>query len=914
MSIRTHALTHALLTAAPLSLDAFVHTPGLCALERTDAGLVGDTAKLWTLAEAALQPRLDRVSLSTLELLRDRAWFCDPAPRAFAQSVSLADYLGHVANQWVQHRGAEPVLVERGLRDESPHEGVAHWRWISLALPADVLVAAACAASPHEQLPLDDHPQLASRMLLRLLRDDPAFAQAGVAETHVHGNAALSFANLWSNWLRSLDDLANGAREQEVAPFGSWRRLRAMGLSAVLAREAMARFLALPDWARGAGFERWFFGDEESVAVGPRDVHTLPSYEVTTTWQLAFAALCDAAHTHDEGLVDRRFRLWRAVRDAGSLFDPEPIRDGASDGPRFTPRASEETRFTARALRYLRYRPHDALFQRLFWQYLRLRVAVFRSITLEPATPGLDWFNRTDRRSWLFRHHQFDAERIEQGIANASAGVALRAYEPRFVPDDSLGALLTKLRGYVKSALSARRAARSRHEFSAWEFGIVFHFAKSDRSDRPPRDPPSAKALLADPSHFDGLAFGEWIADNTRRAEALCALFEHYPEALLLARGLDVAGRELSMPTWPTTSVLHAARAASCRAAHQARLRWPALELDELRCTFHTGEDYRSLTEGLRRVHEVIDAGVVRRGDRLGHAIALGDPPERWQRAHEPTLTTRVDRLHDLLWELDHYADGSLRAPAGRVERAEEQARHCIQQLFDAPSPGAIDLRAYRRARRHLFSPFVQRQLGYSIARSEHEPPAPDVSQQEWLILRSIVESQRFFERSVEPVTIPFDPAELEMAAAAQRWLRALVTEREITVEANPSSNLLIGDYVAVEDHPVFRLLPLLSRRSETPVLVSLNSDDPVVFATRLGDEYAYVFNALQREGVSAPEALEWLDRVRENALRSRFTLAPSATDDALRWVLDRITVGETDETERLEHQWAAGDRPWRSR
>lgn len=902
MSIRTHALTHALLVAAPLALDAFVHTPALVALVRTHAGLVGDTLALWNRCEDSLRPRLDGVSLATLELLRDRAWFCDPEAPSLAHEIPLARYLVHVADEWVQHHGAEPTLVDRSSFDEPEHERVAHWRWMSLALPADLLVAAACAGRPVEREPLDDQPQLSSRMLARLLRDDPAFAHSGVAETHVHGNAAISFADLWNNWLRALADHARPQRDEPAPPFDSQSKLRAMGLCAALAREAMAAFLARPDWARGEGFERWFFGDAQRPTQWG-DVYTVPSFEVEGVWRESFDALCAGAHCTDEAVIDRRQRVWRDSFARSPFARPRPGE-----------RASEETRWTARALRYLRHRPTDTLFARLFWQYLRLRVAVFRTITLEPGTPGLDWFNRTDRRAKLFRHKQFSAERIQQGIANASAGVALRAYEPRFVPDRTSTEMLRLLRGVVKGARAAREDARARHEWSAWEIGVVLHFAKSDRSERPARDPDERPALLADPSHCDGLAFSEWIADNTRCVEAVTELLERYPESLLLVRGLDVAGRELSMPTWPTTSMFHALRAASCRAAHAARERWPALGLEELRCTFHTGEDYRCLTEGLRRVHEVIDAGLVRRGDRLGHAIALGDAPQRWQREHLPIVTTRLERLHDLLWELDAYAHGCLRAPAGRVERAEEQARQQIAALFDRPHSPQIDLREHRRVRRHLLSPSVQRQLGYAIARDVPEPNAPEVSEGEWALLRQIVESRRFFERSIEPLRVPFDPAELEMASAAQPWLRALVTEREITVEANPSSNLLIGDYVAVDEHPVFRLLPLLSRRSETPVLVSLNSDDPVVFATRIGDEYAYVFNALRRAGVSAPEALEWLDRVRENALRSRFTLRATASDDALRWLHERLTVGDTEQTARLERQWASGDRPWLAR
>jgi hypothetical protein len=112
----------------------------------------------------------------------------------------------------------------------------------------------------------------------------------------------------------------------------------------------------------------------------------------------------------------------------------------------------------------------------------------------------------------------------------------------------------------------------------------------------------------------------------------------------------------------------------------------------------------------------------------------------------------------------------------------------------------------------------------------------------------------------------------------------------EITVEANPSSNLLIADYLSAEDHPVFRLQPLPSapELEGEPVLVSINTDNPITFASCLADEFAHVYYALLRRGVPAQEALAWLDRVRENGHRSRFTLPSSARRFRLASLLPR--------------------------
>jgi hypothetical protein len=60
-----------------------------------------------------------------------------------------------------------------------------------------------------------------------------------------------------------------------------------------------------------------------------------------------------------------------------------------------------------------------------------------------------------------------------------------------------------------------------------------------------------------------------------------------------------------------------------------------------------------------------------------------------------------------------------------------------------------------------------------------------------------------------------------------------------------------------------------------------------VTFASRLADEYAYIYFSLLRQNVPSQEALRWLDQVRENGWRSRFSLPLSANVDMLRYIAD---------------------------
>lgn len=57
---------------------------------------------------------------------------------------------------------------------------------------------------------------------------------------------------------------------------------------------------------------------------------------------------------------------------------------------------------------------------------------------------------------------------------------------------------------------------------------------------------------------------------------------------------------------------------------------------------------------------------------------------------------------------------------------------------------------------------------------------------------------------------------------------------------------------------------------------VSVNDDDPITFATRLADKYAYLHATMLENGVAPEDALRWLDQARDAGMRSRFTLPAS--------------------------------------
>ena len=122
------------------------------------------------------------------------------------------------------------------------------------------------------------------------------------------------------------------------------------------------------------------------------------------------------------------------------------------------------------------------------------------------------------------------------------------------------------------------------------------------------------------------------------------------------------------------------------------------------------------------------------------------------------------------------------------------------------------------------------------------------------------------------------DPGpEAEAVTGLQTAVRRTLGQRGITVEVNPSSNLLLADLGNLAQHPLWRLNPPPGVEIDAPpVSICIGSDDPLTFATNLPEEYQWLLDALVLAGCSGEQARQWLDRVRETGLENRFTVRRS--------------------------------------
>ena len=70
-----------------------------------------------------------------------------------------------------------------------------------------------------------------------------------------------------------------------------------------------------------------------------------------------------------------------------------------------------------------------------------------------------------------------------------------------------------------------------------------------------------------------------------------------------------------------------------------------------LQLTYHAGEDFLDIIDGLRAIDEAIIFCGLERGCRIGHALALGiNPQDYYEYKNQKIILTKQVLLDDLAW------------------------------------------------------------------------------------------------------------------------------------------------------------------------------------------------------------------------------------------------------------------------
>ncbi len=350
-------------------------------------------------------------------------------------------------------------------------------------------------------------------------------------------------------------------------------------------------------------------------------------------------------------------------------------------------------------------------------------------------------------------------------------------------------------------------------------------------------------------------------------------------------------------------------------------------QVPQLKITYHVGEDFLDLTDGLRAIDEAILFLNMKRGDRLGHATALGIDVRNWYRIKQQVVNIeKQDYLDNVVWLYHKLIEFDVRGCENLKEYLMMEYHTVFEQIYaesmDEEFVNDIihDIRLEKtgeeisaeRKNREFYSfdidtyyeawklrgddPTCYRESRYVCTMTKRLQYKERIN---WTIqggygIRNNAKAVALYlmyhysagvrKKGSQIFRKEIPLMYIEGVEQVQKKMQWLVASKGIGIETNPSSNLQISTIESYQEHPISRLYNMglttdpQELRSCPQMNVSINTDDQGVFHTSLGNEFALMGSAMehieQEDGsykYQGQMVYEWLDRIREMGMEQRF-------------------------------------------
>lgn len=547
-----------------------------------------------------------------------------------------------------------------------------------------------------------------------------------------------------------------------------------------------------------------------------------------------------------------------------------------------------------------------------FYAYLVIKAHIRSEIIQVNMNVGFDNFLQ-----YQFRKEQFiedtalEAIYLKMAVRDTIYNQSLVSLEARIVPKRDAEKLAAAIRKYDAGACLGLEENKEEREELLSKFYYVVHFTKE------PDEKPGGENDIVRCRHF---LKREEVREQ---AQAIARLRERgYPESARI-RGIDACSPEIVCRPEVFAQAFRYLKNHTPQGVYTEA----GFESVNLMATYHVGEDFLDLADGLRAIDEAISFLNLRCGDRLGHALALGVDVDEWYEGKSNhILISKQAYMDNLVW---------LYAKLRKYNIADaEDAQSYIEKRFDDYFQeiyrNNISAQEYEKAVEDARKYYADRKenhgyrntvfnMGineyYNAWKLRGDAPelyrngyfAREVYQADkWedcavnrifpqnyviryhpeaaFLYRTYHYNRKVREIGEEMVEVKVLPCMIRAVSRVQKRLQREVSDLGIAIETNPSSNYLIGSFRRYDKHPVTVWYNNSLTHDEESlkkcpqIQVSINTDDQGVFATYLENEYAYLALALEKHVDEHGERvynrtliLKWLDDIRRMGIHMRF-------------------------------------------
>lgn len=542
------------------------------------------------------------------------------------------------------------------------------------------------------------------------------------------------------------------------------------------------------------------------------------------------------------------------------------------------------------------YKGRDSKLSTLFYCYLVAKEELRKEINQVNQSLGFANFEEYQNRKsvFLWYYPEYENLMIQMAVSNYMdhSKVGFKYMEPRIAPMTT-ATTLNKVIYNQDNAI--RRQFFTTDNTLNWNYDYVCHFIKL-----------ADKSFLLYNEVLDFIPRHYQLRETVKK-QAI-ALYDLRTKGYLSAKrivGIDAANSEIA-----------------CRPevfAHAFRFlkahKFPAnsncidIKLPDLGRTYHVGEDFYSIVDGLRAVEEVFKFLHWGNGDRFGHALVLGTDVERYYARRHYCINAKVQVIVDNLAWL-YVKACRCGCSSAIAQYLKDNYRKICYILYDHTCKEIPDINDYYQAwllrgdEPELYKTTYHNNNSFEEIEWQNKKHETISSVSMWESsslnygyefedarnnwkARNIYHDYHYnsaIKKNGNQAYLLKIDKEIrgEFMSSVIKVQQALLNQVEkchIAIECNPSSNLKIGDFDRYDEHPITRFnnIGLITPYERHDISVSINTDDSGVFSTTLEREYSLIALSLEKcrkEGFdnSPRTILHWIDTIRLMGHEQKFS------------------------------------------
>lgn len=558
----------------------------------------------------------------------------------------------------------------------------------------------------------------------------------------------------------------------------------------------------------------------------------------------------------------------------------------------------------------------DQKYFNLFYLYLVIKRAVRAELVQTNENIGFDNFEKyQNRKEDFIEDTPLEKEYIKMALKGTIVNQNILHLETRLTPRKT--ALQNKK--YIEKYDKVMKNDKELME----RYFYVFHFVKEKDNEK----------LLNSDSYCRHYQKRRSLQ---KQAKAIALFRTKFPETAKRLRGIDGCSREIGCRPEVLAQTYrylknHIVYAKRNKVYYDNN---KEVTVPQLQMTYHVGEDFQSLVDGLRAIEEAIMFFNLNCGSRLGHALALGeDPDEYYEGKKNCILITQQDYLDNLVWVYYRIKRFSLIGYADLLLNIEQEYNKYFRLIYgDAVSDEFFEAvireagKYFQRSNERVSKGYSNTHFNFRISeyysawqlrgddpecyKNGYFKDTEDFS--EWKRFSVNKECPRDYRIRYNPecaylyflyhynphvknegrktIEVQISHKMIKCIKEIQREMQFWISKLGIGIEVNPSSNFFIGTFDRYDKHPVFKLYNIGLTGSETKlnecpqIPVCINTDDQGIFSTYLENEYALIALALEKAKDENGKNLynrmfiyQWIENIRKLGLQLSFAKPESS-------------------------------------